>query len=230
MPVAGAAKATGGPAACRGRSPRCHLSSPPSRVGRTSRRRPRRPRSSTVNGSPAPTVSGVPASQGLSDPPSSHVYEPSCPIAGSPPSAASVAAGGALAGVDDPPLAVDAGSPVDASVRGRGAGRGRRRPGRLGVRTWARRRARGSSGRPARARRCRRRRRSSRPPRWPATPAHRSSERQIASGSFLPGQMHGVSGPARRMPASHRLNTRTLTVGDVSPLMPSFDGVANTAR
>jgi hypothetical protein len=37
-------------------------------------------------------------------------------------------------------------------------------------------------------------------------------------------------GARRRVPASHRLNTRTLTVGDVSPLMPSFDGVANTAR
>ncbi len=184
----------------------------------------------TVNGSPAPTVSGVPGSHGLSDPPSSQVYEPSCPIAGSPPSAASVAEGGSA----------DRGRRTRAARRrwlgrerdghGRGAGRGRppsrsTRPSDRGAsaRPWIR--------RPTRcARRCRRRRRSSRPPRWPATSARRSSERLIASRSFLPGQMHGVSGPARRVPASHRLNTRTLTVGDVSPLMPSFDGVANTAR
>src|SRR6476660_3672763 len=53
--------------------------------------------SATISGSPVPTVTGVPDSHGLSEPPSAQVKDPSWPMTGSPPSAASVACGGPAA-------------------------------------------------------------------------------------------------------------------------------------
>src|SRR6476659_1768854 len=105
VPAAGAAKATGGPAA----EPRA-IAPLPSVLPAVTRRADQSatatpPPIATVNGSPAPTVSGVPGNHGLSDPPSSQVYEPSCPTAGSPPSAASVAEGGNPAVADMPVVA-----------------------------------------------------------------------------------------------------------------------------
>ena len=55
----------------------------------------------TASGSRAPTAIGAPGSHGLSDPTSPHVYEPSWPTTGSPPSADSDAAGGVAAGGTD---------------------------------------------------------------------------------------------------------------------------------
>ncbi len=63
-----------------------------------------------MSGSPVPTVIGVPGSHGLSEPPSAQVNDPSWPMTGSPPSAASEARGGPAAGDDAGAVAVGASS------------------------------------------------------------------------------------------------------------------------